>query len=316
MKIQTAEFVASVGPDSPLPDPRLPQVSLVGRSNVGKSTLINALARRRIARAGGAPGTTRLLNVYRLVLAGGRGELLLIDLPGYGYARGGTASTRVFDRLTERHFSRAPGPPARPPLSPDTATAPAPRRVQAEHRGTARRSGTATAPAPRGVQAERRGTARRSGHAAPPAPSRPEPRRARHDAPPPRGEARPPERRAPAAPRSAGHDTPLPHGEARRPAPRAPAGAILLVDARHPGLENDRNAAGWLTGLNLPFVVAATKLDRLARSARLAKLQAHEQALARPVLPISAKRGDGLPALWTALLALAEGTPTASGRHG
>lgn len=271
MKIQTAEFVASVGSDSPLPDSRLPQVSLVGRSNVGKSTLINALARRRIARAGGAPGTTRLLNVYRFVLARGRGELLLIDLPGYGYARGGAPSTRVFDRLTERYFRQAPSPAARHPVPPGAAPA---------------------------VQAERRGTAR---PAVPPPPSsRPAaPRRARDDAPQPRGEARPARLRP-----------------ARRDGPQGPRGAILLVDARHPGLENDRNAVGWLTGLDLPFVVAATKLDRLARSARHAKLRAHEQALARPVLPISAKRGDGLPVLWTALLDLAEGAPPASGRPG
>ena len=217
MKIQNAEFVKSVGPESPLPDPRLPQVSLIGRSNVGKSTLINALAHRKIARAGGAPGTTRLLNVYRIVLARRRGELLLIDLPGYGYARGGAASTRVFDRLTERYFQ-----------------------------------------------------------------------------PPP----------------AAGNQTGQP-GEAGPPAPRGPTGAILLVDARHPGLENDRNALGWLTGLKLPLVVAATKIDRLTRSARHARLRAHEKALAHPVLPISAKRGDGLRELWTALLALAGGSPAA-----
>ena len=216
MKIQTAEFVRSVGAGSPPPDPRLPQVSLIGRSNVGKSTLINALARRKIARAGGAPGTTRLLNVYRIVLARRRGELLLIDLPGYGYARGGAESTRVFDRLTERYFRHDPGAPDEQPA----------------------RSG-ATGP----------------------------------------------------------------------PAPRAPTGAILLVDARHPGLENDRNAFAWLTGLELPLVVAATKIDRLSRAAQQAKLRAHEKALAHRVLPVSAKRGDGLPELWTALLALAAGVP-------
>ena len=218
MKIQTAEFVTSVGAGSPLPDPRLPQVSLVGRSNVGKSTLINALARRRIARAGGAPGTTRLLNVYRIVLARRRGELLLIDLPGYGYARGGAAGTRVFDRLTERYFRRRP--------------------------------------APAGDRSERPGD------------------------------------RGPAG-------------------GTEPKGAVLLVDARHPGLENDRNALGWLSGLDLPLVVAATKIDRLARSARPGRLRAHEKALARPVLPVSAKRGDGLPELWAALLALAGGAPPA-----
>ena len=223
MKIHTAEFVRSVGADSPLPDPRLPQVSLIGRSNVGKSTLINALARRRIARAGGAPGTTRLLNVYRIVLARRRGELLLIDLPGYGYARGGAESTRVFDRLTERYFHRDAEP-----------------------------------------------AAQRPGRSAPGEP----------------------------------------------PAAQAPMGAILLVDVRHPGLENDRNALGWLTGLELPLVVAATKIDRLARSARQTKLRAHEKALAHPVLPVSAKRGDGLPELWTALLALAAGAlPSSEGRQ-
>lgn len=230
MKIHTAEFVTSVGADSPLPDPRLPQVSLVGRSNVGKSTLINALARRKVARAGGAPGTTRLLNVYRIVLARRRGELLLIDLPGYGYARGGAESTRTFDRLTERYFGRPAvpggGPAGRPP-----AADPSQR--------------------PRGAD--------------------------------------------PAA-------------------TRAPRGAILLVDVRHPGLENDLNALGWLTALDVPLAVAATKIDRLSRSTRHAALRSHEKALGRPVLPVSAKRGDGLPELWSALLSLAGSTAPAEDR--
>ena len=104
MKIQTAEFVTSVGLGSRLPVAHVPQIAFVGRSNVGKSTLINALAHRKIARAGGAPGTTRLLNVYRLQLAKHRGALLLIDLPGYGYARGGEAANHGFDRLTRRYF--------------------------------------------------------------------------------------------------------------------------------------------------------------------------------------------------------------------
>ena len=82
MKIQSAEFITTVGLDGPLPVAHLPQIALIGRSNVGKSTLINALAHRKIARAGGAPGTTRLLNVYRIQLASNRAELLLIDLPG------------------------------------------------------------------------------------------------------------------------------------------------------------------------------------------------------------------------------------------
>ena len=203
MKIHTAEFVTTVGLDGPLPVAHLPQIALVGRSNVGKSTLINALARRKIARTGGAPGTTRLLNVYRIQLASRRGELLLIDLPGYGYARGGSAANRGFDRLTQRFFH--------------------PDRLE---------------------------TRDRPGHT-------------------------------------------------------RPAGAILVVDARHPGLESDRDALTWLNELDLPLIVAATKADRLRPSARRAALRAHDTALGRTVLPISAKLGDGLPAFWTALLGLA-----------
>ena len=128
MKIHTAEFVRSVGADSPLPDPRVPQVSLIGRSNVGKSTLINALARRKIARAGGAPGTTRLLNVYRIVLARRRGELLLIDevltpdssrfwpADQYQAGRGQPSFDKQFvrDWLAETGWDKNSTPPALP----------------------------------------------------------------------------------------------------------------------------------------------------------------------------------------------------------
>ena len=62
---------------------------------------------------------------------------------------------------------------------------------------------------------------------------------------------------------------------------RGPVGAVLLVDARHPGLEKDGTALDC-RGLELRLVVAATKIDRLARSARHAKLRAHEKALAPP----------------------------------
>ena len=58
----------------------------MGRSNVGKSSLINALVRQRVARTSGAPGKTRLANVY-LVTRGAAAPFYLLDLPGYGYAR-------------------------------------------------------------------------------------------------------------------------------------------------------------------------------------------------------------------------------------
>jgi GTP-binding protein len=88
-----------------LPQDILPEVALVGRSNVGKSSLINALTRRRLARSSAAPGKTRLANVYR-VQRGGNPPLYLVDLPGYGYARGGAHSARAFEALTRQYFGR------------------------------------------------------------------------------------------------------------------------------------------------------------------------------------------------------------------
>ena len=78
---------------------------MVGRSNVGKSSLINALVGHRVARTSAAPGKTRLANVYR-VGRGRRPVFFLVDLPGYGYARGGNATAREFEELTRGYFGR------------------------------------------------------------------------------------------------------------------------------------------------------------------------------------------------------------------
>jgi GTP-binding protein len=101
-----AEFVASAAGAGDFPRDRLPEVALVGRSNVGKSSLLNALMRRPLARTSAAPGKTRLVNFYR-VQRGASASLFLVDLPGYGYARGGDASAREFQGLTEAYFARA-----------------------------------------------------------------------------------------------------------------------------------------------------------------------------------------------------------------
>jgi GTP-binding protein len=102
----SAEFVTSASGAGDFPRDRLPEVALVGRSNVGKSSLLNALVRRSVARTSAAPGKTRLANFYR-VQRGTSAALFLVDLPGYGYARGGDASAREFKGLVEAYFSRA-----------------------------------------------------------------------------------------------------------------------------------------------------------------------------------------------------------------
>jgi GTP-binding protein len=82
-------------------DPKLPEIALIGRSNVGKSSLLNALARRRsLARVSATPGKTSLLNVYRMP----RGYLL--DLPGYGYARRSQAERQAFQKLLRGVLTR------------------------------------------------------------------------------------------------------------------------------------------------------------------------------------------------------------------
>ena len=104
MKID-AVFVTSAASAADFPADGRNEVALVGRSNVGKSSLINALTRLRVARTSAAPGKTRLANIYS-VTRGGSGALYLVDLPGYGYARGGADSAREFADLTRAYFAR------------------------------------------------------------------------------------------------------------------------------------------------------------------------------------------------------------------
>ena len=191
-----ATFVLSAAAATDLPRDGLAEIALVGRSNVGKSSLINALVRRRVARTSAAPGKTRLANVYR-VTHGGGAPLYLLDLPGYGYAR---APKR-----------------ARGALSPEAAR----RASQDEFEAIVR-----------AVFA------------------------------------------------------------------RQPAG-LLLVDARHPGLETDRAAWQWIREAAGEAAVVATKIDKLGRGDRIRALRAFESVLETSVLPVSAVTGEGLDELWT-----------------
>lgn len=83
MKINSAEFVTSAVNTADYPAGELPEVALAGRSNVGKSSLINKLVKRKgLARTSNTPGRTRLINFFRV-----NGVFHLVDLPGYGYAK-------------------------------------------------------------------------------------------------------------------------------------------------------------------------------------------------------------------------------------
>jgi GTP-binding protein len=185
-----ATFITSAASASDLPRDGLAEIALVGRSNVGKSSLINALVRQRVARTSGAPGKTRLANVYRIA-RGHAAAIHLIDLPGYGYARGGSAE---FEEIARAYFGRAG-------------------QEQIE--------------------------------------------------------------------------------------------ALLLVDARHPGLESDRNAWTWLKHTVARPAVVATKIDKLAHGERIRALGQLESVFADSVLPVSAVTGEGLDELWKLIDSLA-----------
>jgi GTP-binding protein len=102
------QFVTSAADAGGFPKERLPELAMVGRSNVGKSSLINALVRQALARTSAAPGKTRLANFYR-VEAEGRPSFFLVDLPGYGYARGGDTAREAFDQLAAAYFTAGRG---------------------------------------------------------------------------------------------------------------------------------------------------------------------------------------------------------------
>jgi GTP-binding protein len=109
VKVLNADFVTSAVRADDIPRGDLARIALVGRSNVGKSSLINALCRAKIARTSAAPGKTRLVNFYRVTLDGGvtgpgRWSVYLVDLPGYGYARGGAGAAAELAAVSDAYF--------------------------------------------------------------------------------------------------------------------------------------------------------------------------------------------------------------------
>lgn len=213
MKPRGVEFVRSAVSPADLPRDPVPQLALVGRSNVGKSSLINALTRSRIARTAAAAGKTRELNLYAVALDHrDLRRFYLVDLPGYGYARGGDASAEMFAGLTSMYFGR-PAPASGPP----------------------------------------------------------------------------------------GDD-----------AGYGPSGALLIVDARHPGLAQDLNAWAWLSRQPLAVAVVAAKIDKLSRAERMRALHVWETSLNAQVTPVSAATGEGLENLWIRIVSLLSSPPPRS----
>ncbi len=105
LKILSSQIVATAAGPEGFPPGELPEVAFLGRSNVGKSSLLNRLvARKQLARTSRTPGKTRLLHFYRVERPGR--ELLLVDLPGYGYAKTAKSERARWKGLIEDYLGR------------------------------------------------------------------------------------------------------------------------------------------------------------------------------------------------------------------
>jgi GTP-binding protein len=193
MRKTDVTFTASAGSAAQFPRDGLPEVAFLGRSNVGKSSLLNALAgTRQLAHVSSTPGRTRTVNFFRV-----GNELYLADLPGYGYADAPRTVREGFERLVTSYLV----------------------------------------------------------------------------------------------------------GRAQL------ALCVFLVDARHDPMEGDRMLHAFLQEQGLPYLVAATKADKLGRGALAQRVRMLEQdvaAEAEGLLAVSAETKLGIPELWRAIRESAE----------
>ncbi len=102
MKISTAEFIISNSEVSKCPNEPLPEYAFIGRSNVGKSSLINMLTeRKKMAKTSARPGKTQLINHFKI-----NSNWYLVDLPGYGYAKVSKKTKAVFQQFITDYFEK------------------------------------------------------------------------------------------------------------------------------------------------------------------------------------------------------------------
>ena len=102
MKITTAEFIISNSDVSKCPLERLPEYAFIGRSNVGKSSLINMLTNHKnLAKTSGKPGKTQLINHFKINL-----NWFLVDLPGYGYAKASKVQREKWEKFIVEYLTR------------------------------------------------------------------------------------------------------------------------------------------------------------------------------------------------------------------
>ena len=105
MIIKSAEFITSAVKPSQYPEAGLPEIAFAGRSNVGKSSLINLILNRKaLAKVSSSPGKTRTINFFDI-----NGEFRLVDLPGYGYAKVSKSMSEDWGRMMETFLTKREG---------------------------------------------------------------------------------------------------------------------------------------------------------------------------------------------------------------
>ncbi len=102
MKVKQADIVAVAAKPYQYPDEELKEIAFAGRSNVGKSSLLNLLTnRRKLAKVSGSPGKTRTINFYEI-----NGEFRIVDLPGYGYAKVSKELSSTWGKMIETYLKK------------------------------------------------------------------------------------------------------------------------------------------------------------------------------------------------------------------